>query len=205
MKGLIILLGGSFRKGSQGNNSVGLSNTYDEQMKGFMSQINLCKHLYTNYNIDCHIGITTYSTIYDADVINLFKKQDINILFSIFNKKKTMGFRLLLQQSIKSIDKIDNYNFTLFVRIDLYLKEEFLKIFNPLHPNIQFPFICWKSGSIKISGNRYPRVADTIIYVPSIHYKNLRNLKLIKNHWKNSGHNLWYLLITENNFNCDIF
>ena len=127
MKGLIILLGGSFRKGSQGNTSVGLSNTYDEQMKGFMSQINLCKHLYTNYNIECHIGITTYSTIYDREFKFYFNNGMIqyndNTLFEYFPRNTFDSLGKFTKPKKKILKKnLDLSNISIENSIDYFLK-----------------------------------------------------------------------------------
>ena len=95
---------------------------------------------------------------------------------SIYNKyllgyklyNNVIGLNNLFHNSINSIENIEKYDFILYIRIDLYLKQDFFDCFNPMINSILFPTICWKRDSIV---KKHPRVNDMILFIPNKYYK----------------------------------
>ena len=100
----------------------------------------------------------------------------------------------LNQLFINSINEnnLDNYDFVLYFRIDLFLKDFFSDIFNPKWKTIRYPCICWKHDSVY---NGKPRVNDMILYVPKKYFNIINKISIC--------HESWFLLINELNLTDD--
>ena len=186
---LIVFLGGSFRLGWQGTLSIGTDESYDGQIKACKSHIDFIKDLIDRKNCKPDIYVSTYKTKFSDDLLNIYSDYLVGSdLYDGF-----IGFDGLLQNTVKNIKDMDKYEFVAFIRIDLYLKPEFLEIFNPGYPNwdkILFPSICWYRDSVV---NGYPRVNNMIIYLPKRYFKYTKYF--IYSH--HGGHNLWANLVTD--------
>jgi len=77
---------------------------------------------------------------------------------------------------VKNIENLNEYNFILFIRIDLFLKPHFFDIFDPTINKILFPTICWKHHSTTYWG--HPRVNPVMILIPNKYYEHLRHIHL---------------------------
>lgn len=192
MKLLFIIVGGSFRKGSHMTRNYGSHEAYDEQIKASENQIEFLKHIKNKYNIDqIDIIISTYSTKYDNDLINVYKDYliDKNI-FDYNNGKGLRGIHKLFHESYK--DHLKNYDALLFLRIDIMLKQKLFDIFNPNAQTILFPFIC---SPINITtgevSDRYPsghpKPSDMLLFVPKKYFNIIDKI--------NIGHGTWEELV----------
>ena len=191
MNGLLIIIGESFRYGNQGTRIRGVPESYDAQINACNTHIkfiNLLKNKF-NYNINVFIG--TYTTQYDNDLLNIYKN------YLVGNKiyENPLGLTNLYKNCIDE-NNLDNYNFILYFRIDLFLKDKFLEIFNPSWNTIKFATICWKKDSVY---NNKPRVNDMMLFIPKkfIIYSNQIII----------GHESWYFLVNNlkiNDYNIDV-
>ena len=187
MNCLIVFLGGSFRLGWQGTNSIGTDESYEEQIKACKSHIEFIKDLTERKNCKPSVYISTYKTKFNDSLLNIYSDYLVGSDFY----DKFIGFDGLLQNTVKKIKNMNKYEFVAFIRIDLFLKAEFLEIFNPGYPSwdkILFPSICWYRDSIV---NGYPRVNDMMLYLPHGYFKYIKNI--IYDH--HGGHDLWANLI----------
>ena len=184
MKCLILILGESFRTGSQGSRIKGRQDSYDEQNKACNSHIDFFNFLEKKYNLDISVSLLSYQTIFEEDLKNIYSKYIIK--YEILNN--TIGLDGLFHRSYSNID-INNYNFILYFRIDIYLKKYFYKIFNPHWNTIRFATILWTK--YKLCGI-YPPTNDIVIFIPKIYFNYLSKINL------NSHCSTWKGLLDNN-------
>ncbi len=183
MKGLIIIIGESFRLGGQGTRVRGVDESFNGQINACNSHIKFLDNLKNKFNCSSSVYISTYDTKYNQDLLNIYGNYLIG--HKIYND--TIGLTPLFTNSI--IDNKNNlydYTFVFYLRIDLYLKNLFKDIFNPLWNNIRFPCICWKKDSIY---NGKPRVNDMMLFVPNKFFDYLDKMSIC--------HEAWYLFSTD--------
>lgn len=177
MNGLIILLGESFRLGCQGNRNRGTTESYNEQMKACKSHNTFIEHIITKFNMESvSVYISSYTTQFDNDLLSNYNKYLIgNTLYP-----DVIGITSLFHNSINKIQNIEKYDFVLYIRIDLFLKEYFIEIFNPTINIILFPSICW-ARDCKTGSN--PRVNNMILFVPKKYYTYINKIEMYHNDW----------------------
>jgi hypothetical protein len=186
MKGIFIIIGESFRLGGQGTRVRGVPESYDQQINALNSHIKFLNYLEQKYHCSCDIFFSTYNTKYNNEINKIYNKH----LVGFKNYDDVIGLTKLFKNSILQLDsKIHNYDFLLYFRIDLFLKDRFSEVFNPLWNEIRFPTICWKKDSVY---NGKPRVNDMMLFVPKRFFNNLHNIQIC--------HESWFLL----NKNCKI-
>jgi hypothetical protein len=182
MNGLILFLGGSFRLGNQWNINIGSNESYHEQINACKRHVEFIEHIIKKYQLNSiSVFISTYNTQFNNDLLSIYEKYLIGS--DIYDN--LIGINNLFHNSINKIKNIEKFDFVLFIRIDLFLKDYFLDIFNPNINMVLFPTICWKQGSIY---NNHPRVNDVIIFIPKKYYKYIRNIF-------NITHTSWHDLI----------
>ena len=174
MKGLVIFSGGSFRLGGQGNTSIGEPMSYKQQIEAAQSHIRFLRYL------DVDVRICTYSTQYDTELVSVYREYRPCVFFV---KGGLLGTNTLFY---KCLDDIERYDYLLHIRIDLFLKEKFMEIFDPSWNTIRFPTICWKQGSIT---HGHPRVNDMMLFVPKKYFQYLPHVHI--------GHETWRILVSE--------
>lgn len=178
MKGLIILLGESFRQGNQGTRIRGTKESYEDQIKACNSHILLIKHLENIYKTKISVYVSTYKTQYTDELLKIYNEYIIgNIIYD-----NVIGINNLFNNSISNIQNIESYNFIFVNRIDLFFKDYFLEVFNPNWTTIRFPTICFiphhKCGT-------HPRVNDMMLFIPKKYYKYIHNIHICHESWYN--------------------
>lgn len=183
MNGLILFLGESFRWGQQNTRDRGSVVSYDEQMKACKSHIDFIENIKTKFSMDSiSVLLSSYTTQFDNELLQIYKK------YLIGHKlyPNVIGINNLFHNSINEINEnIKKYDFILFIRIDLFLKDKFTELFNPNTDMILFPTICWKHDSK--SGN-HPRVNDMMLFIPKKYYKYIVNISINHDSWFNLMH-----------------
>jgi hypothetical protein len=189
MNGLILFLGESFRLGCQGTRNRGSPESYDEQIKACKSHIDFIENTITKFNMNSmSVFISSYTTQFDNQLLSIYEKYCIgNDLYS-----DPIGINNLFHNTINKITNIENYNFILFIRIDLFLKEHFINMFNPTINMILFPTICWKQHS---KWGNHPRVNDMLLFIPKKYYNYIKNISIC--------HETWYNLMNNTNLTYD--
>lgn len=183
MNGLIILIGASFRLGTQGTNNIGDPQSYAGQIKACDSHIKFIEDIIQKFNMNkISVFVSSYDSQYSKLLINKYKKYLIGYNINT----KLIGFNNLFNNLINLIPNITNYDFILHIRIDLFLKPYFTDIFNPKSNMILFSNICWEKYSIT---NGHPRVNPMFIFIPKKYYNYINCIAI------NYGHDLWYILI----------
>lgn len=179
-KGLFIIIGESFRYGSQTTRITGIPQSYDEQINASKSHLYLCLYLERKYNLKPSIYFATYNTEYNNELLNIYSNYLIG--HKIY-KDGVIGLSQLFINSINNIN-INDYDFIFYLRIDLYLKYKLFEVFNPFWKTIHFPCICWKQYSTLYGHNNIPRINDTMLFVPNKFFSYLNNISI--------DHDLWH-------------
>lgn len=133
------------------------------------------------------VSINSYTTQYNNDLNNIYK----DVLYDNVYYENLLGQNKLIHNCLDRIN-IDDFDFILCMRIDLFLKDKFMEIFNPDSDKILFPSICFEPFH-KV-GN-HPRVSDMMMFVSK------KYLTLFKEKKFNLDHHTWYQLIEHHNLN----
>ena len=191
MNGLFIIIGESFRIGEQNTRIRGIPKSYKQQIGACKTHIKFLKHIKLLHKINrIDIVVSTYTTIYDNELINIYK--EFLIHKNIYDD--VIGLDNLFHESFNNNININNYDFIFYFRIDLYLKNNLFNKFNPNSQMILFPSICWKKGYklLNYEGsdsvlNGYPRVNDTMLFIPKKYFNIINEIYI--------GHETWGKLI----------
>lgn len=178
MKGLIIIIGESFRLGGQGTRVRGVPESYENQINACKAHINLLDNLKDRFNCDLCVYISTYDTKYNNELLSIYEKYIIG--YKIYNDP--IGLTQLFKNTIiDNKNDLNTYDFVFYFRIDLFLKDHFINnIFNPKWNTIMFPTICWKRDS---TYNGKPRVNDMMLFVPNKFFDYLDNMPICHESW----------------------
>jgi hypothetical protein len=188
MKCLILIFGESFRTGSQHSRIRGKEESYSKQINAGNNHIKFFKFLEEKYNLQISLSLLTYVTEFDKDLKNIYS--DYIIKYESLNN--LIGLNGLFHRSYSNIN-LDDYDFILYFRIDLFLKDYFFEVFDPNWKTIKFATILWgKNRSCGI----YPPVNDMIIFIPKKYFVNLSDINL-------TLHCTWKYLILNTNLSND--
>jgi hypothetical protein len=186
-KSLLILFGESFRLGGQGNRNIGSEQSYEGQIKASQTHINFILNLQRK-NINMVVSINSYTTQYDNHLIDIYK----DVLYDNIFYKNLIGQNALIHNCINRINNINDYYFILCMRIDLFLKDKFIEIFDPNDNRILFPSICFEPHH-KVG--IHPRINDMMMYLPK------KYINFFKQNMFNLTHDTWFDLIEKYDFN----
>ena len=133
MNSLLILFGESFRLGGRANRNRGNNQSYKEQINASLSHIKFIESLKKN-NINMTVSINSYTTKFDNSLNEIYK----SVLVDSKYYENLIGKSKLIHNCIDRLIDINNYDFILCMRIDLFLKDKFLEIFNQYSDKILF-------------------------------------------------------------------
>jgi hypothetical protein len=179
MNSLLILFGESFRLGGQNNRNRGSEESYRQQINASLSHIKFIESLKKN-NINMTVSINSYTTKFDNSLNEIYK----SVLVDSKYYENLIGQSKLIHNSIDRITNINNYDFILCMRIDIFLKDKFFEIFNPYSDKILFPSVCFKPYH---KSGVHPRVNDIMMFIPKKYFDFIKKFQL--------GHNSWCDLI----------
>lgn len=175
MNSLLILFGESFRLGGQGNRNRGSKESYREQLNASLSHIKFIESLKKN-NINMTVSINSYTTKFNNSLNEIYK----SVLVDSEYYENLIGQTKLIHNCIDRITNINNYDFILCMRIDLFLKDKFFEIFNPYSDKILFPSVCFKPYH---KCGLHPRVNDMMMFIPKKYFDFIKNFELCHNSW----------------------
>ena len=180
MKGLLLLFGESFRWGGQCSRNRGQDISYPAQIEASKSHKRWIDHIKQTYHTDITVSINSYTTRFDDAITSTYQS---NLKNSVF-RHTMIGQNGLIQGCIQHLkEDLKEYDFILYMRIDIYLKDVFFDIFDPRWDKIMFPSICFKP---RHKCGPHPRVNDTMMFIPKKYFSYL-DIKL--------GHDSWADLI----------
>jgi len=189
MKGCLILFGEAFRLGGPGTRNRGSDESYEGQIKASMSHMAFIKDLKSK-GVDMGVYISSYNTKFNDTLLKTYENTLIGHTFYDY----LVGQHGLIRTALDTIssgtyDFTDTYDFILIMRIDLFLKDRFMEIFNPNWNTIMFPSICFKPHHKE---GIHPRVNDMMIYIPKKYFNYLQNIRY---NFFDGGHQQWSHLI----------
>jgi hypothetical protein len=152
-RGLILLVGDSFRGSVEAQEIASYSHTK------FM------KHVQTSYNFLLDVVISTYDHENGNTEKLLQLYNSSNVIHSIFHKLPAIGLQNLMNNATDSVN-LDGYAFLMGIRLDIFLKPYLTEIFDPGAGKVMFPSICFVINNYHKAENGWPRVSDTLIFVP---------------------------------------
>jgi len=170
-KGLICYYGGAFRDGQNRSSTQDTENGFDSQFYSTQTHLKLTK-LIKEKGYDVDTIINTYHSTYENNLSKWYNPYEI--LFNKINKniKSVDGRDNLIRTSIKNIKNLstNNYDFILFIRIDLFLKPDFYKILNIQSEKIEFLAHNFYQGHCGFTQEKDPEVVDLILFVPKKYF-----------------------------------
>lgn len=186
MNSLLILFGESFRLGGQGNRNRGSDESYEAQINASLSHIRFIEFL-KKRNINMTVSINSYTTKFDSSMNEIYK----SVLVDSKYYENLIGSAKLIHNCVDRITDINDYDFILCMRIDLFLKDKFFEIFNPYSNTIMFPSVCFKPYH---KSGRHPRVNDMMMFLPKKYFNLIKKFNLGHDSWNHliDLHNLTY-------------
>lgn len=193
MRGLVILVGESFRDGNRGDRKTGTARSYDWQMEATDSHIKFLKHIEKRHNLTLDISLNTYGTKYTKDLINEYSS-NFNVIRYFFGIKQredkhkhTTEINKTIKNAVRRDYKNADYDFIFVLRFDLVLKQLLFDEFDPNWTTIRFPFVWhWRAGKTEKfeCGYSYPVVSDVMLFLPKIFFDVLFEFHIDLNSWK---------------------
>jgi hypothetical protein len=187
-KFLFVISGESFRYGHQGSRGRGGDESYVRQKIAVTSQTNFIDFIKEKYDIDCDLFFSIYkfSENWDNNFFSWYKKPPL----FINNYDNLLGEGMLHSNIISYMYNninLNNYDFVLFVRADLFLKKYFYEIFDPFCEKVKYAHINEITDKVGKSYNyipntEIPAVNHQIFFVPKKYYRNLVYGSLWNNH-----------------------
>jgi hypothetical protein len=168
---LICYYGGSFREGKSGSSTQATDSGYSNQYYATQSHIKLNK-LFNERGYEVNTLIHTYHSKYEDELNKWYNPY--GFIYNIINPKlaSVKGRDNLISSTIKNIKNItpNNYDYVLFIRIDLFLKPEFFKILNIETDKINFLAHNFYTGHCGFTEDKDPEVVDLVLLVPKKYF-----------------------------------
>ena len=184
-KGLIVYYGGGFRDGPTKSSVQDTEKGYNNQFYASQSHIKLNKVL-TEKGYEMDSLVCSYHSKYESNLKLWYDPFDMILNTIKMSGKSTDGRDSLIKTCIKSIQglKLQEYDFVLFIRIDLFLKRDFFNILDVKSQKVQFLAHNFYTGHCGFTEKKDPEVVDMILYVPKNHFGILdNNFKLNHKAW----------------------
>jgi len=172
-KALICYYGAAFREGNIGSTVTDTKYGYNTQKNTSISHAKLKKVLNEKgYQTD--ILVNTRKTKYENELESWYDPFSL-----VINKlsNRIHGRDAMVTSTIESINKInkDEYEFILFVRIDLFLKPEFFDVLDTESDKINFLANNYDPKNCNNYKNNSPKIVDLFIFIPKKYFYILDN------------------------------
>jgi hypothetical protein len=192
MKGLLMLLGESFRLGGQGTRSRGDDRSYPEQINACKTHIKLIEKM-KGQGCDMDVILSSYTTKFDKNLLDIYNNYIVDYKF--YND--CIGMHNLFHTTLERVNT-EKYDFILYIRVDLYLKDMFIDIFNPSWKTIHVPSICFVPYHRE---NGHPRINNMMLFIPKKYFNYLKDIYLLP--LGDDGHLLWGHLMNKTDLTYD--
>jgi len=181
-KALICYYGGAFREGDLGTTRSDSKYGYESQKNATITHAKL-KQVLNDKGYQTDILISTRATKYTNQLDSWYEPYNM-----IINKlsEQIHGKDYMIQTTIGNINKLNkyDYDFILFVRIDLFLKPEFFKVLDTETDKISFLANNYSPKNCNNYVHENPEVVDLFLLVPKKYYYILDNkFSLNHNSW----------------------
>lgn len=167
MKCLLVLTGESFRLGGQMTRSRSDSpESTNRQKIATYSHLRILNYMKSAFNVDTDIFINSYTLnpSHDAMLLDWYKPY---VVYSEFKETILESENILVLDTNHKILAmgLDEYDFVLFVRIDMYMKKYFFSRFTKLDNFVRYGHLDCNTGG----------VCHNLIYLPKKYFSFLEN------------------------------
>jgi hypothetical protein len=181
-KALLCFYGGAFREGNIGTTKVDSEYGYKAQKNTSITHAKL-KEVLNKKGYQTDVLINTRSTKYKSQLESWYDPYNM-----IVNKlsDKFHGRDYMIQSTINNINKLNKYeyDFILFVRIDLFLKPEFYKVLDTEINKISFIANNYDTNTCLTKYKNDPVIVDLFVLIPKKYYFILdKRFQLNHNAW----------------------
>jgi hypothetical protein len=167
-KALICYYGGSFREGNIGSTKRDSKYGYDAQKNTSISHAKL-KQVLNEKGYQTDILISTRNTKYSNYLDSWYEPYHM-----IINKmsEKIHGKDYMIKATVDNINKLNKfeYDFILFVRIDLFLKPDFFEVLDTETNKISFLANNYNPKNCNHRHKDSPEVVDLFVLIPKKYY-----------------------------------
>jgi len=179
-KALICYYGAAFREGNYGSTLTDTNYGYDTQKNTSISHAKL-KQVLNDKGYQTDILVNTRKTKYENELESWYDPFSL-----VINKlsNRIHGRDAMISSTIENINKInkDDYEFILFVRIDLFLKPEFFDVLDTETDKINFLANNYDPKNCDNYKNNNPKIVDLFVFIPKKYFYILDN-KFRINHY----------------------
>jgi len=180
-KGILVLYGESFRTGDVRSRDRDCDECLETQKQASRSHTDFIKFVQEKYNVTLDVIIDTYDTKYQKELKSFYTSPEF------YSHPELLGWDKICQDAVNRIDKT-KYDFIFFTRVDIFIKPEFYKVFDPFWSNIKFispveqeSFPCgFKKNK---NGVYFPQINPIFMFFPEKYFYTLENI--------NAGHEAW--------------
>jgi hypothetical protein len=175
MKGLLLLIGESFREGLQFERKRDTKKSFYTQKMASESHIDFCNYVKEKHNVSMDIFINTYDTKYEKELKSWYPNCK-------YKSNKELIGQKLAQDAINEIDK--EYDFIFLTRMDIFIKPYFYSVFNPKWKTIHF--LCQGFSKHVCEGfiDNSPMVNEIFQYFPKKYYYVLNEYNAYGESWR---------------------
>jgi hypothetical protein len=171
---MVIFIGESFRTGGQFSRVIGEATSVNDQIAAAITHKMFISYLeHKGHKVTTSIG--TYHTPYVNQLIDIYKPSYVNIYTD------RIGIDALFYNSFAKINNLSHFDHVIFIRIDLFLKEEFFRRFTT-PDKITFLCNCWIK--LPLTPKRYPRVNDMMLFIPKQYFLYLNKIRICHECWE---------------------
>ena len=167
MKGLILFRGLTFRGFGKSRDFDYSIESCKNQFLATSSHVKFVKFL-KEQGHDIHVAFDTIIGEKTNDLMSLFED---NIKFYCLKNVIDLDMQFSFYRSIRSIEPVffyEDYDFFLVIRNDLFIKDDFLKLFNPSDNKLKFISVVWYKGRKTAKNN--PRINDCLFFFPKRYF-----------------------------------
>jgi hypothetical protein len=180
-KFLFVIHGESFRLGNAMTRGRGGGDSHRRQQIATTSQLDFLKHIETKFNMKGDIILNSYKfqSDWDTDLVNWYSSSLIHSHFHNELMDSEMHFVKTNITIVKDFlgEKIQDYAFIFYIRVDLYVKQFVFQNFYPYTDRVIFGCLDINLFKNKEVYNNMPGVSHVMFCVPKEFYSLLFEFK----------------------------
>jgi hypothetical protein len=172
-KGILVLHGESFRKGTIGSRERDCDECVETQKIASKSHNDFIDYVEKKYNLTMDVLINTYDTKYEKELKSYYKNPQF------YSHPELLGFHGIAQEAVNRIDT-SQYDFILLTRPDIFIKPQFNQEFDPSWNKLCYLSPTEYDPRIRTLNNKqgiyYPDVNPTFIFIPKKYFYTLSHV-----------------------------
>lgn len=167
MRGLLVFMGECFRSGEQGSRTRDRDEAFEPQRAASASHMAFIRHIGQAHGCPCDVVLATYGTRFQRELLEWYEGGTGAVVGHGF-QDRLVGVQRLVNGALLGTPREDDYDFVFAIRIDLHLDGLLFEVFDPSWGKVMFPTVCWIGGHK--SHGVFPRVNDTMTFIPRAHF-----------------------------------